>query len=446
MTECQNRQLLFTITRKPVCVDFSGGDLTSDAGVLLLAAADRKLDLCERIAATIPDARVSGRSLHEHLDMIRQRVYSIGLGYEDCNDADDMRSDPALKLACARLPMSHEDLASQPTLSRLENRVDGPTLLNLHRLMLDVFLQRQLALHGGRLPRSMTLDLDSTCDPTHGQQAFSFFNGHYDTHMYHPIVCTVGQELLGVCLRPGNVGASAGVLNWLPYVLARLRELRPGIKIRIRGDAGFAAPEMYSFCEKNGCTYVIGLGGNKVLDAKSAPLLQVAKREFEKTGCEQKLFCTFLYRAGTWNRQRQVVVKVEVNQLGSNVRYVVHDLGKMQPERVYSKEYCGRGSMENNIKDLKNALAADRLSCSRFDANAFRILLHGFAYQLMSEVRSSLMKTEFETAQFDTIRLKLFKVAALVEETARLTWVRVNTVFPRQEVFASALAILAATP
>ncbi|MBA3572841.1 MAG: IS1380 family transposase [Pyrinomonadaceae bacterium] len=447
MTECLEQRLLINLARKPVNVEFSGGNLTSDGGAILLAEGDRKFQLLERIATVIPDGRNRGYVDHSMLMLLRQRVFQIALGYEDGNDAGDMRKDPALKIACGRLPTTEIDLASQPTISRLENCIKGDTLLRLHDLMLGLFLERQIRKSKkGRLPKHMTLDLDSTCDPTHGQQEFTSFNAHYDTHMYHPIICTVGGDLLGVCLRPGNVGAAAGVLNWLPWVVARIRELRPDIQLRIRGDAGFAQPEMYDYCEAEGIEYVIGLGTNSVLKRNSSKLAQKAEKAYARTKEEQRLFSGFRYQAGSWKKSRQIVVKAEVNKLGTNVRYVVHNLKNPEPETIYSVEYCGRGAMENNIKDLKNALMADRLSCMRFEANAFRLLIHGFTYQLMSEVRDALSGTELATAQYDTIRLKLFKVAALVRESTRQVRVAISSCFPRKELWNHVLDKLAPAP
>lgn len=443
MTECQKQVSLFNLSGKSVKVEFSGGMLTSDAGVALLAMADKKRDLINRIATRFHDERVLGRSTHTVEALLRQRIFQIALGYEDCNDANELRADPALKMACGRLPQSGDDLGSQPTLSRFENCVGWDTLLKLHDLMLDLCLERLIDRFGGKLPRRLILDLDSTCDPTHGQQEFTFFNAHYDTHMYHPILVTVDKELLGVCLRPGNVGAAAGVLNWLPHVIARIRAIRPDCRIRIRGDAGFASPEMYEFCDAQDLEFIIGLGTNKVLVEQSILLQAKAMVGFQQTGRPQKRYSSFDYQAGTWNKKRHVVVKSEINTLGTNVRFVVHNLrGKLSPKSVYSEDYCGRGRMENNIKDLKNALRADRLSCSRFEANAFRLLLHGFAYILMSEVRDTQAGTELDVAQFDTLRLKLLKVAALIEETARHVWVRVCKSFPRKAEFTRALESL----
>lgn len=430
MTDCST-QLTFTdIVRTPIVVDFEGGNLTSDCGVLWLRRVDEQLGLSARLAACLVDRRDPLRVEHPKIEQVRQRVYQIASGYEDCDDGDTLRGDPAFKLALGRLPESAPHLSSQPTLSRFENAVSERELKRLNRELLATYVDT-------RPPpgRRIVIDIDATDDPTHGQQAFSFYHGFYNQHMFHPLLCFDGEsgDLLAAGLRPGNVHAANGLLKMLKRIVAKIRKRWPRAEIVIRADAGFCVRRLYRFCERQGLGYVIGLVTNETLKSLHAPLLAQAEALYAETETKVRLMGEVGYRAMPWKRFRRVIMKAEVMPQGTNRRFVVTNLAG-EPEKLYDF-YVGRGDVENRIKDLKNALFADRLSCSRFTANCFRLLLHASAYVLMHHLRRNLAGTELAHAQFDTIRLRLLKVGARVRQSVRRVVVRAASGYPEQNLW-----------
>lgn len=430
MTHC-NTQLTFSnIVSKPLVVDFEGGNITSDAGAIFLRQVDERLRLTERLAACLVDRRDPLRVEHPRIEQVRQRVYQIACGYEDCDDADTLRGDPAFKLALGRLPESQGYLSSQPTLSRFENAPRERELKRLNRELLRTYLEIRPAP-----ARRIVIDVDATDDPTHGQQAFSFYHGYYRQHMFHPLLCYDGDtgDLLAAALRPGNVHAANGVLKMLKRIVKKIRQRWPWVEIVIRADAGFGVPRLYRFCEKNALGYVLGLITNETLKKFHAPLLARAEAQYAEQGEKARLLDEVGYRAGSWKRFRRVVMKAEAMDQGTNRRFVVTNL-EGPPEALYDF-YVQRGDAENRIKDLKNALFADRLSCSSFDANCFRLLLHASAYVLMHHLRRHLQGTELASAQFDTIRLRLLKVGARVRQSVRRVLVQVASGYPEQDLW-----------
>jgi len=430
MTHC-NTQLAFSdIVSRPLVVNFDGGAITSDAGVLLLRQVDDRLRLTERLAGCLMDLRDPLRVQHPRIEQMRQRVYQIAAGYEDCDDADNLRGDPAFKLAAGRLPESEPHLSSQPTLSRFENAVDERELKRLNRELQRTWLATRPA-PGKRI----VIDIDSTDDPTHGQQEFSFYHGFYRQHMFHPLLCFDAEtgDLLAATLRPGKVHAANGVVKILQRIIKQIRKRWPGTEIVIRADAGFCVRRLYRLCEWRGVGYVIGLITNSTLRELHGPLLATAQVTYAEEGEKVRLLGEVGYRAGPWKRFRRVVMKAEVTDQGINRRFVVTNL-KGEPEHLYDF-YVGRGQAENRIKDLKNALAADRLSCSAFAANAFRLVLHSAAYVLMHHLRGHLAGTELADAQFDTIRLRLLKVGARVRQSVRRVLVEAASNYPGQHLW-----------
>ena len=430
MTEC-NTQLTFKgILKKKIVVDFDGGNLTSDSGAIFLRQVDEKLSLTHRLSRHFVDRRDPKKVRHQAIEQFRQRIYQIALGYEDCNDSDELRNDPAMKIAAGRFPESDPDLSSQPTLSRFENGVDAKAVKRMNREILSTYIKTR-RYPAGRI----VIDIDSTDDPTHGQQAFSFYHGFYGQHMFHPLLCYDGEtgDLLAANLRPGNVHAANGVVKMLRRIVKKMRKRWPDVEIVIRGDAGFCVPRLYKFCEQNGLGYVFGLITNATLKSLHGPLLEKAEALYGQTREKVRLLDEVGYRALRWNRFRRVIMKAEAMAQGLNRRFVVTNL-EGDPRQVYDF-YVQRGDMENRIKDLKNALFADRLSCCRFDANQFRLLLHCAAYVLMRHLRRMLEGTELEHAQFDTIRLRLLKVGARVKETVRRVRVRCSSSYPYKELW-----------
>lgn len=428
-------------------VRFDLDPVTSDAGVSLVALIDQRLGLTQRIASLLPDNRDPLRVTHSVHDLLRQRVYGIICGYEDANDAGQLRGDPAFKLACGRAVADpRDDLASQPTVSRFEARVDNRTLYRLHEALFEDWLFRRERPKG-----RLILDFDSTWDPTHGAQQLSFFNGHYDSHGYHPLLVhdvETGEQILAV-LRPGSDGAAKGMLGILKRMVGRIRQHWGKVRILVRADAGFTSPELYDWCEDNRVDYLVGLVNNKALERLSATNMRTAKIAYagwrEKAGGVARTFTEFDYQAGSWRRARRVVAKAEFGALGSNQRYVATSLKGRLPGQVYAF-YCRRGQMENGIKDFKNALFGDRLSCSSFKMNALRLVLHTVAYRLCNAIRASLKGTSAAAWQFDTMRLRLLKVAGHVIQQARKALIRLSRRYRHQDLWAALASQLRPPP
>jgi len=443
MTECSADLTLFPLPHKastgpagkPVVVSNDGGALTSDAGALLLRGVDDRLGLTRRLAGCVVDRREPGKVRHEMVSLLRQRIYQIALGYEDCNDADSLRGDPALKLAVGRSPQD-ADLASQPTLSRLENAVGWRECRRINEALLACYLER----HRSNPPWRIVLDVDATDDETHGQQQLSFFHGYYDHHCYLPLLVFAQaegkgeQELIAAMLRPGNVHAGFRAMAVLPRVVARLRDAFPGCLIELRADSALALPEVYEGCEKLAIPYTISLPKNQRLKAFAEPFMNQARALYAECGEKVQVFGEFLYAADTWSQERRVVCKAEVMSKGENPRFVVTNRTTPKPKAVY-RFYCQRGDPENRIKELKADLKADRLSCHGFWANQFRLLLHAAAYVLMQGMRKLLAGTELARAQVHTLRLHLLKVGARVKESVRRVLVQLPSAYPWFELW-----------
>jgi hypothetical protein len=392
---------------------FDAGRLTSDGGLPWLAKADRALGLCAALAACIPDWR-RGRVRHALDTLLRQRVFQIACGYEDQDDADTLREDPLLKLVCGRPPESGAPLASQPTFSRLENAVDRRTVQALAEALVTVYLHDR-----GRRgpPRRVRLDLDGTDDPAHGAQEGVAYHGYYRQHMYHPLLvfdADTGQ-LITAILRPGNVHGSRFVVLVLRRLLRRLRAAWPQVAVELRADSGFATPRLYAWCEAPAVTYTIGLIPTAPLEALAAPLLAEAQTQSAaQGGSKVRLVGETPYQAGSWPHPRRVVFKAEILVKGPNTRFVVTN--RTAPPLAVYDAYVARGEAENWIKDLKNAVQADRLSNHRFWANAFRLLLHAAAYVLLDFLRRHLAAVTGLRSQLDTLRLRVLKIAGWVRE------------------------------
>ncbi len=410
-----------TPTGAPLHAAFDGGRLTSDGGLPWLAEADTALGLCDALAACIPDWR-HGPVRHTLATLVRQRVFQIACGYADQDDADTLRSDPLLKLVCGRLPDTGTDLASQPTLSRLENAIDRRTCVRLAYALAAIYLAERERVAGGRPPRIL-LDVDTTDDPTHGHQEGTAYHGYYRQHMYHPLLVFDGDtnQLITAVLRPGNAHASWGAVAVLKRLVRALRARWPGIVIELRADSGFAVPAVYDYCEREEIGYTIGLVPNPRLETIAAPLLAEAQAQSAAAGgVKVRLAGETSYQAGTWTRARRVVYKAEALAKGPNTRFVVTTRTEA-PLALYDW-YVDRGEPELWIKDLKRACYADRLSDHRFLANQFRLLLHATAYWLLDTVRRWLSRLGVARMQLDTLRLRLLKIGGRVWQ--QLTHVR----------------------
>jgi hypothetical protein len=443
MTQCSPLNFGF-LGRKQVVGRFDGGQISSDGGLLWLAEVDRCSGLTKRLASCLRDRRQPSKVRQSLLDLLRQRVYQIACGYEDCNDADTLAADPVLKVACGRNPDTGHDLASQPTLSRFENSVSPGELYRLAEVFLDLFLESHR-----QPPQEIILDLDATVDPTHGQQQLTFFHGYYGTYCYLPMLVFAQadgepHQLLAAVLRPGKVHAGHGSVGFLERIVARLRAAWPEVRIVVRGDSGEALPGIYEWCEgdlesdeqggKPRVDYVIGLARNPRLERLAEPFLQAAREEFNATQDKVRHCQDLSYAADSWGHERRVVVKAEVSVKGDNPRFVVTSRDDLSAEELYDF-YADRGDVENRIKELKNDLHADRTSCHRFVANQFRLLLHAAAYLLMTMLRGMLGGTELASAQAGTLRLRLLKVGVRVEQTARRVWLHLASSYPWAELW-----------
>jgi len=368
----------------PMEVEVRDVHVTSDAGILPIRQFDDQIGYTRRFIACLDDVRDPQRINHTAGQMLRQRLYGIIAGYEDCNDHDSLRSDPAFKVVAGKTPQE-SDLASQPTLSRFENAIDVPALWRLHDFFLDDFIASWDAP-----PASLTLDLDAWDDPCHGDQQLALFHGYFDQYQYFPLTfsCAETKQILWTALRPGHVHAALGADDDLQYIVHRLRAAWPDVRLHVRGDAGCGVPWMYAACERLQVDYTFGLAANAVLKKASDALLQEAVERFEQTGEPQRLFTQMLYRAQSWKHFRRVIVKAECNALGTNRRFIVTTRAgaAVLPEAAYD-DYALRGESENRNKELKEGVVADRLSCHRFMANYFRLQMHAAALNLLVRLR-----------------------------------------------------------
>lgn len=405
---------------QPIDASFDLGSLTSDGGLLWLQAADDALDLCASLARVIPDWR-HGPVRHSLETLIRQRVFQIACGYEDQDDADTLRHDPLLKLVCGRRLHDDPDLASQPTLSRLENHIDRRACYDLAHLLVQLYVEERAARG---IPDHLLLDLDSTDDPTHGEQEGSRYHGYFRQHMLHPLLIFDGEtdQLICAILRPGNAHAGRGCVAILTRLVSLLRAAWPDVTIEIRGDSGFALPALYDYCEDHGIVYTIGLIPNSRLEPVAAPLLAEARQQQAATGEKVRLAGDTRYAAHSWSHQRRVVYKAEALPKGPNTRFIVTTRTD-EPLALYNW-YVRRGEPELWIKDFKRACFADRLSDHRFFANQFRLVLHAAAYRLLDLLRRWLTDRGVARLQLDTLRLRLIKIAAWVRQ--RLDHIRVH--------------------
>jgi Transposase DDE domain group 1 len=405
----------------PLEVDFLGGRLTSDGGLVWIGEADAALGLTAALAAVIPDWRTR-RGRHDLPTLVAQRVYQIACGYEDQDDADALRTDPLLKHVCGRLPERGGDLASQPTVSRLENAISARTCYRLAVALGEVYLRER---ERAGTPTHLVLDLDGTDDPTHGDQEGTAYHGYFRQHQYFPLLVFDGEtdQLITAVLRRGTVHASHGVVGILKRIVQAVRARWPGVTVELRADSGFAIPALYAYCEAEQIGYTIGLVPNPRLAAAAADLQAEAARQAAATGeAKVRLLDETAYQADSWPQARRVIMKAEQLPKGPNTRFVVTT--RPDPPAALYAWYTDRGESENWIKDLKDGCFADRLSCHRFWANQFRLLLHAAAYWLLDTLRRWLATAGIARMTLDTLRLRLIKIGGWVRE--RLTRVRLR--------------------
>jgi hypothetical protein len=420
---------------KKLTAAFDGGRLTSDGGVMLLAAVERRIGIARRLAALIADPRDPALVRHSVADILRARMLAIACGYEDADDLDHLRSDPGFKLACGRLPDSGADLCSQPTVSRWENAPDLREVVRLSYAMVDIYCASY-----PRPPRAVTLDIDDTVDVVHGHQQLALFNAHYDERCFQPIHVydTATARPVAMLLRPGKTPSGSEIRAHLRRLVRRIRSHWPTTRLTIRGDGHYGRPEVMAWCEANGVNYILGLPGNAVLDRLMEPAADDVRVRRAEAQLVVRDYAETSYGARSWRCQRRVAARIEATTRGLDIRYVVTNITGGSAEWLYDTLYCARGQAENLIKLHKTQLASDRTSCRSPLANQVRLVLHTAAYWLMLKLRDAIPKPQpLATAEFTTLRIRLIKIAARITELASRVRIAFAAAHPEAQLFAS---------
>ena len=405
---------------------FDGGWVTSNSGALLLREADRRLGLTAAVARCLGDRRQRGKRRHSVLDMLRQRVFGIALGYEDLNDHADLRHDPALQTAAGR----DGELASAPTLCRFENRAERGWAWAVHEVLVETFIASF-----ARVPEEIVLDIDATDDAVHGRQEGRFFHGYYDRYCFLPLYVFCGDHLLVAWLRPADIDPAKHSLGILKLLVTRLRRAWPGVRVVVRADSGFCRWRLMRWCERQRVGYILGLARNARLAALAGPGMALAEAGFAETGLKQRRFAELAYGARSWDRERRVIARLEHGAKGANPRFVVTNLAG-DGRALYERVYCARGEMENRIKEQQLQLFADRTSCHRWWPNQFRLLLASLAYTLIAAIRRlGLQGTRMARAQCATIRLRLLKIGAVIVRNTRRVRFHLSSACPDRDLF-----------
>jgi hypothetical protein len=435
MPDCTQLSFGFpSFDRRKIEASFQGGDVSSDGGVMLLRQADRRIGLSKAIAAVFKDRRDPALVTHSLTDLLRQRIYGLALGYEDLNDHDTLRHDLAWQSAVER----NQALASSPTLCRLEAQAERSTAAAIHEVLVEQFI----ASFGKNKPEKLVLDFDATDDRVHGGQEGRFFHGYYGHYCFLPLYVFCGEQLLVSYLRPSNIDPARHAWAVLKLLVKRLRQAWPEVQIIVRADSGFCRWRMLRWCDRQGVDYIVGLARNARLEAKGATLMARAREGFEASAEKQRLFEWMTYAAATWDKERPVIAKAEYTDKGANPRFVVTSL-KGDPQELYDQVYCGRGEMENRIKEQQLGLFADRTSCHCWWANQLRLLFSSCAYVLLETVRRvGLAGTELAKAQGSTIRLKLLKLGTVILRNTRRIRFLFSSGYPLQALFIHVLARL----
>jgi len=448
MTECTQDRFEFASIAgtRQIVAEFSGGTITSDAGSLLLKETDAKMNLLTRLAECFSDRRSPLLIEHTLEQMLRQRVYGLALGYEDVNDHDLLRQDPLLAVMAGKAEPGTELLAGKSTLNRMELGTGTPARYkkitfwrdSVDQLLVDIFLEAHPVV-----PRQIVLDIDTTDVALHGNQEDKFYHGYYKHYCYLPLYIFCGDHVLCARLRPSSIGPAVGSRKEVERIVKQIRRRWPEVEIILRGDSGFCADELLTWCENNGVHYVVGVARNQRLEKLLDGPLAEAKQQFEATRQPARIFVEFEHKTlqGAWKKNRRVVAKAEHINGKSNPRFVVTSLNSenWEKQKLYEELYCARGDMENRLKE-QFALFADRVSVSTMRGNQLRIYLSVIAYTLMSGLRRlGLRATTLATAQVGTIRLKVLKIGALIQVTVRKVWVRMAGSYPYQTLFSQVL-------
>ena len=427
MTDCTQELFHFSkFDRRKIEASFTGGDVSSDGGVMLLRQVDHRLGLIAALDAALPDPRDARFIAHPQVDLLRQRIFGLALGYEDLNDHATLRRDPLWQTALER----DGDLASSPTLCRLENRVNRQAAVAFHRVLVEKFIASF-----AQAPVELVLDFDATDDRVHGEQECRHFHGYYGDWCFLPLYVFCGEQLLVSYLRPSDSDGARHSWAILALLTEKLRQAWPQVKIVFRGDSGFCRWKMLRWCEKNDVGYIVGLARNTRLLPMLQPQMAQAEAGQKSTGQKVRIFADLDYAAGKWDKKRRVVAKAEHTAQGSNPRFVVTNLTG-DAQTLYDDVYCARGEMENRIKEQQLGLFADRTSCHAWWANQFRLLLSSCAYVLLETIRRiALPGTELARAQAATLRLKLLKIGTVILRNTRRIRLLFSSAYPHQNLF-----------
>jgi Transposase DDE domain group 1 len=458
MTGCAEQLTFWQLGQQQVTVDFEGGDLVVDAGLLAIRALDKELGVLSELACRLPDPRAQKFVTHLCEALLTQQVYQILADYPDCNDAQRLREDPLFQTLADVSPSDDQPLASGSTLARFhqaytrrqaerpveEREVLGEidAALSQRLKILNDYLPELFIRTRRQVPLSVVIDLDASDDPTHGQQVLTGFHGYFDQHQYFPLFAFDGDTgfPLAAWLRPGTVHASCGAVGTLRTIVEKLRAAWPNVLILIRGDNGLAVPAMYEYCEREGLLYAFGYATNDVLVERSDPWLADLETYYSwyqhREPHVQRFEVINDYQAGSWLQPRRILVKLEINRLGTNRRFVVTNMSG-NPQGLYHGFYVQRGNVpEHPIGELKNGLHADRLSFHRFRANSMKLLEHTLAYALVVLHREATAALpEVATAQVATLRSRLWKVAAVVQTSVRRIWFHFSATWPYRELW-----------
>jgi hypothetical protein len=429
---------LASVCKKPIEISFSAEKISTDGGLLLLREIEERNGILQSITDCIQEDRHTGYVKHSIQSMLTQRVFQIAAGYEDANDCDTLRDDMVLKICSDVLPESGNSLSSQPTMSRFENSLSRRELYQIAVAFVDNFIQ-SYSLE----PEVIILDADDTNSNTYGAQQLALFNDYYGEYCYMPLHIYEGLsgKLITTILKPGRRSKTVDVFSILQRIIGHLRKVWKNTMIIVRGDGHFCSKELMAWvAQQNKVHFLTGLTGNKSLNELARVTIDSAERQFKNTGIAVKRYHSFDYAAGSWSGAQRVIVKVEVNEKGTNIRYVVTDIRCVRTKALYEQGYCARGQMELYIKENKSHLLSDRMSCSRFEANQFRLFMHSAAYVLLHDLRDKMLQgTEYATATMKTIRLRLIKVATYVKEMKTRIKIEIPKQFPDKAVIASCL-------
>jgi Transposase DDE domain group 1 len=428
---------LSPVQGKAVVARFDGGRLSSAGGLLALREIERRIGVADRLAACLKDPRAPERVQHRLAEIVRFRMLMIAAGYEDGNDADALRRDPMFKLALDRLP-SDDELCSQSTISRLENLPDTRALLRLGRGLID-----QYCASFRQVPKRIVLDVDDTFDRVHGGQQLRLFNAYHDDYGFQPIVVFDGEgRFVTALLRPGKRPGGREIRGFLRRLVGAIRATWPRLEILLRADSHYACPEVFDWCRANRVDWVFGLASNAVLRRHVEALEKTTAERFRAMPAhgKRRRFKEFHDAAQSWSRVERIIARVEAGPEGTDTRFIVTNLKGGRPQKLYQRLYCARGQAENHIKAWKNHLAADRTSCHEAEANQFRLFLHAGAYWLLWSLRRVMPKRScWRVVQFDTLRLRLIKIAARVVELKKQIKIHLPSSVPDQRIFHLAL-------